>query len=172
MMRFISYVQQHWPSLVLLLGSCSVVLYMIFLRTLSTRGKEESAWRKRVKDSVPASTSSPTATPAMPRTMKTSTALKILSLLIIILPAVGYEARDLVQFYRTGILFDVSVLRQEGQNGYWMQTKNGQAFKAKFCPGAPTFQSGSVIRQVVYENVGQCLNITENKTGWMMQRGN
>lgn len=95
--KFISYLPQYWPSLVLLLASCSVVLYGIILHRSALREESESAWRKRVKSSVPAAVPN---IPMEPRTIKTTTAITIMVLLIATGSMTGYGVGTRIQSKR------------------------------------------------------------------------
>ncbi len=90
MMKFINSVPQLWFSLGLLLACCSVVLYMIFLRSGGINGKIKDAWRKRVQASIPVITSGQTVPlHTSPDTIKKSTVMWMIVVLAVTLPSIG-----------------------------------------------------------------------------------
>jgi phage terminase large subunit-like protein len=91
----LNYLRQSWGSAFLWLTISGTAGYAITSALRETLEEKKRDWKKRVQDSVPMSTSSPTDQHAAQGTMKTSTVTRILILLIITLPAVGYGIRDL-----------------------------------------------------------------------------
>lgn len=83
----------------------------------------------------------------------------------------GYELRSRQLSSDTRVLADVLVLKKFTDSAFMLQTRDGQAFKAEFCPDSKVnFERGWKIKVMTYEQRKGCKSINGHNLGFMFQK--
>ena len=79
---------------------------------------------------------------------------------------------DLEQFHHTYVLSGLRVVqRHDAQRFTFAFEDNGQSFTTKLCANyRPQFDSGMTLKVLVYQDRGQCWDISNRKLGYILAR--